>query len=326
MRPDTKLGAYTVSIAVLVAISWIAVRFGSVEELDFSWIVSLRVPRVLLGLAVGMGLAISGAILQALFYNPLCEPYILGISSGGALGAIAGSWLMGFLGFSAFLQFGASTSFAFVGSLLFTGILYLFSLHRRISTTGFLLTGVMLGFFGSSLVSLWMALTDPNGIQTAVYWLLGHLGGVSLDRALVVGSLILALSLVIWTRSSKLDALLLGEEQATSLGVDVLRLRRNLVLLVSLIVALCVSHAGMIGFVGLIVPHLVRQAHGSLHRHLIPLCGIWGGSLLIAADLLSRVALRPYELPVGVVTSLIGAPLFLWIILRKGVLAGDSAS
>jgi iron complex transport system permease protein len=289
----------------------LALKLGAVSDADVEVIAQLRLPRAVLASALGMGLAVAGATLQALFANPLCEPYTLGISSGSALGAV--------LGASLGLQwnFGGLAGSSFLGALVFAGVLYLISSRPGSGNLTLLLAGVMLGFLGSSLVALWMALADANGIQGAMLWLMGDLSRARLRGAVfsLAGSALLIAA--IWTRWRELDALLMGEEGAASLGVPVASSRRRLIVLSSLLIGLCVSGGGMIGFVGLVVPHFVRRLVGSLHLSLLPLSAIWGAAALTAADALARVLARPYELPVGVVTALVGAPLFLWIMLQR---------
>jgi iron complex transport system permease protein len=306
--------AYLLGLVLWAAAFFAGLHWGSVTNADLGVVMALRLPRVLLASAVGMALGVSGAALQALFSNPLCEPYTLGISSGSALGAVLGvvlgwEWIVAGL---------AGT--AFVGALVFTGILLFFS--RRTSTNGggnlsLLIAGVMLGFLGSSLVALAMATSESHGVQGALVWLLGDLSRARLPGAVFSGLAILALSLTIWNHRKELDALLMGEEQAATVGVDVARARRKIVLFSSLMIAVAVSGGGMIGFVGLIVPHFVRRMVGSLHFHLIPLCAIWGALVLILADAFARVIASPYELPVGAVTAVLGAPLALWVILYR---------
>jgi iron complex transport system permease protein len=290
--------------------SVLALKYGAVPDAGFDLVLDLRFPRVLLATAVGAGLAVSGAVLQALFANPLCEPYTLGISSGAAVGAVIGAaagmdWSVAGLAGS-----------GFAGALVCTGALYAISL-RVTGNFPLLLAGVMLGFLGSSLVALWMALADSNGFIAALSWLLGDLSRARAGGAAFVAVAIGGLLAVLWTRWRQLDAFLLGSEAALSLGVPVARARRRIILLTSLVVGICVSASGMIGFVGLVVPHFVRRFEGALHYRLIPLCAIWGAAALVGADALARVAARPYELPVGVVTALAGAPLFLWVMLRR---------
>lgn len=304
-------GVLVVGIVAWAILFLLSLKTGSATDVDVEIITQLRMPRALMATAVGMGLAVAGAVLQALFTNPLCEPYTLGVSSGSALGAILGAWL------GVPLLFAGLTGSAFLGALGFALVLYLISLRPRNGKFTLLLAGVMLGFFGSSLVAVLMALSDPNGIQGALFWLLGDLSRARPEGAMTSLAVILALVGVIWTRWRGLDALLVGEENALALGVDVARVRRSLLLLSSLLIGICVSGGGMIGFVGLVVPHLARRQVGSLHRRLIPVCAILGALCLMGADAVTRAVAKPYELPVGVMTALIGAPVFLWILLQR---------
>jgi iron complex transport system permease protein len=311
-KRENWLAVSALGLVFWAAIFFLSLKIGAAADLDSEIMMQLRLPRALLATAVGMGLSVAGAILQAIFTNPLCEPYTLGVSSGSALGAVAGAWI------GLPLVLSGLTGSAFLGALAFGFLLYLISM--RSSGDGkftLLLSGVMLGFFGSSLVAVIMALSDPNGIQGALFWLLGDLSRARPQGAWVALATILGLVAVTFTRWRGLDALLVGEENALSLGVDVTRVRRSLLLISSLIIGICVSGGGMIGFVGLVVPHIARKMVGSLHRKLIPVCAIYGALALTAADMLARIVVRPYELPVGVVTALLGAPLFLWILLRR---------
>ena len=211
------------------------------------------------------------------------------------------------------------------GALVFTGILYLLALRTQASRFSLLLAGVMLGFFGSSLVAIWMTFSDANGIQGVLFWLLGDLSRARVSGSLMTLTFVIGLVVLVFLRHGELDALLLGEEGAASLGVDVRRTRRDLMLLSALLVALCVSAAGMIGFIGLVVPHFVRRWVGSLHMKLIPLACIWGATALVLADGIARVALSPFEVPVGVITSIVGAPLFVWLMMGKQTRSGDAS-
>ncbi|MGK5082290.1 iron ABC transporter permease [Bdellovibrionota bacterium FG-1] len=313
---NLKKHAFAAMLCLIIAFG-LALRLGAVSDLDFSTILQLRVPRTLLALAVGMGLAVAGAALQALFSNPLCEPYTLGISSGSAVGAVLGAslgmpWMVAGL---------AGT--AFVGALGFAMVLYLIALRPGMGNVTILLVGVMLGFLGSSLVTVWVALSDSNGIQAAMVWLWGDLSRARLSGAVFSLASISILVLMIWIRWRELDALLMGEEGALSLGVEVRLLRRQLIVLTSLMIGICVSAAGMIGFIGLIVPNFCRRLVGSLHLALIPICALWGGTTLILADVGARVIARPFELPVGVVTALVGAPVFLAVMLKRRSVGGS---
>lgn len=299
-----------VIVALLVSFA-VSLYFGASGDLEWAMIRELRLPRALLAFAVGAGLSVAGLILQALFANPLCEPYTLGISSGATLGAVVSASL----GIS--LTFAGIAPPAFAGALVFAVILYAIARRSHSSQTVILLSGVMLGFVGSSLVALWMALADPAGIQGALIWLLGDLSRARIEGAWLTLIGVAIFSLLLWRDHRALDALLLGEDEATAMGVDVRRLRSRMILLSSLLIGLCVSTSGMIGFVGLLVPHLVRKWRGSLHLYALPLSAALGGIVLMLSDTFARVIARPYELPVGVVTALIGAPLFVWMMMKR---------
>lgn len=302
---------YMTAIAVWVVAFFLALKVGAVTDAEPELIHQVRLPRVLLASVIGVGLSVAGAVLQAIFSNPLCEPYTLGISSGAALGALVGASL----GLE-FLVHGVEMS-AFLGSLLFTGILILISYREKDGRLTLLLTGVMLGFLGMSLVAIWVSLTDSSGIQSAIFWLFGDLSRARMASVPSIAMAILILSSAIWSQSRCLDGFLMGEEAASALGVEVAQTRRQMMLATSLLAGICVSAAGMIGFVGLVAPHFARRWVGSLHFKLIPLAAIWGSTLLVVADLIARVAMRPTELPVGVITAVVGSPVFLWILLKR---------
>jgi iron complex transport system permease protein len=175
----------------------------------------------------------------------------------------------------------------------------------------------MLSFFGSSLVALVMALSDSSGIQGAMFWILGDLARARLGGSAFIFLATLSLTFTLWVHGRQLDALLLGEDAVAALGVNVPAIRRRSVIFVALMIGLAVSSSGMIGFVGLITPHLARRWVGSLHLRLLPLCAIWGVVILTLADVAVRVAWSPYELPVGVVTAIVGAPVFVIVLMRQ---------
>ncbi len=312
MEVGERVKVFTVGSIAWLGSFLLALQLGAVDHLELEFMAQIRLPRVLTASVVGMGLSVSGAVLQALFVNPLCEPYTLGISSGAALGAVIGA------SYGLHWMFAGLAGTAFLGAAVFAAILYLVSLRPQSKNVTLLLMGVMLSFLGSSLMALWMTLTDSNGLQGLIHWLFGDLSRARLKGAVISGGFIFLLTLSLWRNWRELDALLLGEEGAETLGVDVSRVRRKLILITSFMIGICVSSAGMIGFVGLVVPHFARKLIGSLHLRLIPLCALGGAITLTLADCFSRVLIRPYELPIGVVTALIGSPLFVWIMwVRK---------
>lgn len=271
----------------------------------------LRLPRVLLAIAIGAGLSVAGATFQALLRNVLAEPYILGISSGGAAGAVLATVLnVGFASVSVPL-------FSLVGSGVVMVLVYMLG-HRRgfMDPNSLLLSGVMTGAFFNAIILLLVSLFNQE-TRTAYLWLLGNLGGATYEALAIVGPLIAACTLALVVLSQPLNLLAMGEETAAFLGVDVAPTKRKLYLLASVITGLVVSVSGVIGFVGLIIPHLCRIMFGADHRLLLPASLVTGAIFLVLCDLLSRVALAPAEIPVGAITAVVGAPLFVYLLKRQ---------
>ena len=271
----------------------------------------LRLPRVLLAFLVGGGLGISGAALQALVRNPLADPYLLGLSGGAGLGAVAaiafkagGAW--------------AVPAAAFVGSIGAVALVYRLAVvsGRRLDPRVLLLAGVIVGAFAAAVMSAIIVLSDAPTLRNALLWLLGGFGGASW-QALMVFALYAVIPVGLLFRSARaLDLLALGEETAEYLGADTERTKRRVYVATSLLTAASVATCGIIGFVGLVVPHACRLAWTPLHRRLLPLTFLAGGVFLVLADALARSILPPLELPVGVVTALVGVPLFA-VLLRR---------
>ncbi len=308
---------YLISFALLVLAMGLALYLGATDA-DWEMVRDLRLPRVILAAGIGMGLAVSGGVLQVLFNNPLCEPYILGISSGSALGVVIGMSL------GIHLNLGGLVGTSFLGALSFAIILFwisqrTFHLGSRQGQTTLLLVGVVLGFLGNGLLALWIALAEPSQLQSATVWFFGDLSRARLSGALLTFVGVGCGIALIFTQARDLDAYLLGESEAQSMGVDGARLQKIMIGLTSVLVGLCVSGGGVIGFVGLLVPHAVRFWVGTPHRNSLPLTAIWGAITLVIADLLSRWIARPYELPVGVITALIGSPVLIAVLIRRKV-------
>nr|WP_165284722.1 MULTISPECIES: iron chelate uptake ABC transporter family permease subunit [unclassified Pseudomonas] len=278
----------------------------------------IRMPRTLLGLAVGMVLALCGVAMQGLFRNPLADPGLVGVSSGAALGAavaIVGGAAFGGLP-EAFAPYLLSVC-AFVGGLLVTALVY--RLGRRDGQTNvatMLLAGIALTALAGAAIGLFTYLADDATLRTLTFWNLGSLNGASYARLWPLLLATLAVALWLPRRARALNALLLGESEARHLGFDVERLKRELVFCTALGVGAAVAAAGLIGFIGLVVPHLMRLLVGPDHRLLLPASALAGASLLLLADLVARLALAPAELPIGIVTALIGAPFFLYLLVR----------
>ncbi|TLX57696.1 iron ABC transporter permease [Stutzerimonas nosocomialis] len=278
----------------------------------------IRLPRTLLGLAVGAVLALTGVAMQGLFRNPLADPGLIGVSSGAALGAavaiVFGSALGGLpVAFEPYLL----SASAFAGGLVVTATVY--RLGRREGQTSvatMLLAGIALTALAGAAIGLFTYLADDATLRTLTFWNLGSLNGASYARLWPL--LLIAAAVALWLprRAAALNALLLGESEARHLGFSVERLKRELVFLTALGVGAAVAAAGLIGFIGLVVPHLIRLLSGPDHRVLLPAAALAGASLLLFADLLARLLLAPAELPIGIVTALLGAPFFLFLLVR----------
>jgi iron complex transport system permease protein len=285
-------------------------------RLDFSnaklILEELRYPRLLAGIAIGGALAVSGLVMQTVLSNPLGEPYTLGVASGAALGAAMASTInfrLNFYGLNVGAVFGALVILFILIKLVTKGIQ---------QSDSMILLGVMLSLTCASLLAVWMALADPMGVQSVNFWLLGDLSRVELRAGFALLFLSFLVCGYFWLFYRKLDAFLFGEEQVESFGVSFEDTRNVAIVLVSILVGFCVSAAGMIGFVGLIVPHLLRrQLRTSLHFHLIPLTFIWGSVLLVMSDTIAKTLSQPHELPVGAVTAIVGAPLFIWFFMKR---------
>jgi iron complex transport system permease protein len=281
---------------------------GDSTEAERLIILSVRLPRLLLALCVGAGLSVAGLVFQALLRNPLAEPYILGISSGGTVGTLLAMALaLGTLGTSAA---------SFAGSGLVMLLVYALA-HRRgqMDTTTLLLAGVMIGAFFNAVVLVMIALLHQE-MRNAFLWLMGNLGNATPGAVELVAPLLLLGSAVLFSQARNYNMIATGDESALQLGVNVRSVKRLSYIVGSFLTGLVVSVSGVVGFVGLIIPHVCRILFGPDHRILLPASFLLGASFLVLADLLSRTLLAPAEIPVGAVTAAIGAPVFIYL-LRK---------
>ena len=277
-------------------------------------LLSIRLPRVLLGGVVGAGLAMSGAVLQGLFRNPLADPGLVGVSSGAALGAASAI----VLGAAAFFGPVGVAVWAFGGGLATTIVVYKIATRgRRTSVTTMLLAGIAVNALCGAGVGALVLFADDGQLRDLTFWTLGSLGGATW-ATLGVTTLLVGIALVAspWLARS-LDAMLLGESEARHLGIRTERVKRTSVTLAALAAAAATAAAGLIGFVGLVAPHIVRLILGPGHRALLPGAALMGALLLVSADLVARLVLEPIEVPIGIVTASIGAPFFLWLLLRE---------
>jgi ABC-type Fe3+-siderophore transport system permease subunit len=320
MRAGLVLLPVAVGLCLLVGLAAGTVPLSPAEVWHGLWrantsasiiVRDLRAPRVLLAFFVGGSLAVCGAALQAMIRNPLAEPYLLGLSGGAGLGAViaiatraTGPW--------------AVPVAAFLGASAAVALVYRLSLvaGRRLDPRVLLLSGVVVGSFAGALMSAIMVLSPAAGIRNAFLWLLGGFGSASWQSLGVFLAYAVFPLGVIGVSARSLDLLALGEEPAHHLGADVNRTRRVVYLCTALLTAASVATCGIIGFVGLVVPHAVRTVARPLHRSLLPLVFVVGGSFLVLSDVVARTVVRPLELPVGVITALVGVPLFALLLRR----------
>ncbi|AJR18260.1 FecCD family ABC transporter permease [Pimelobacter simplex] len=275
----------------------------------------VRLPRVLLAALVGAGLAVSGMALQAMVRNLLADPYLLGVSSGASAGAAAAILFGITLGLGEHVLSGS----AFVGALAASVLVYAVARSAgRVTSTRLLLAGVAVGYALQAVTSFLIFASDSaEGARSVMFWLLGSLALAGWGQPLAVAVVVVLLTVAVLTvLGRQLDALAVGDETALALGVPPERLRTALLVLVSLCIAVVVSAAGSVGFVGLVVPHLARRAVGAAHVRAVPVAALMGAILLIWADIVARVLLAPQEIPIGIITAVVGAP-FLLVLVRR---------
>lgn len=327
LRPfkDRKALLLSSATLVLLAVALIALRAGAV---DMPWsdffalllgravsdpllqtvLFELRLPRVLFAIIVGGALALSGAVMQALFRNPLAEPTLIGISAGASLGAVTA--LM--LGFGGLLASGFA---GFAGAMIATFSAYVIG-RRYPGVAGLLLAGIAINAFALSLVSVLISFASDAQFRSFAFWSLGSLTHASWTTLVWLLPWSVLISLWLVARWRVLNALLLGEREALHLGFALNRVRRELIMAICLLVGPLIAVTGGIAFIGLVMPHILRRWLGADHRLLLPMSWMGGAVALLLADALARLVVVPAELPVGVVTSLVGGPFFLWLLLR----------
>ncbi len=285
--------------------------FDKLTDFEFQILIELRIPRVIAAILIGASLAVSGCVLQLLLGNTLAEPGILGISGGASLALIIALFFFPNL----------STTYelmlcAICGALIVTSVLVYFSRLLSVTTTRLLLIGISLSMLTGALVTWAFYFSSEQNLRQLLYWLMGSLSGVDWSH-LILAFIMLPILVWLCLQGRKLDLFMLGETQAQQLGLDTHALRWKLILLVSLLVGASVALAGVIGFIGLIVPHFIRLLLGAQNSYLLPLSALSGAILLLLSDTVGRILIAEAELPVGAVTTSIGTPLFIWMLLKR---------
>lgn len=290
------------------------------SRLDAVVMLNIRLPRLVLGILVGAALAVSGAVMQGLFRNPLADPGLVGVSAGAGLGAISAIVLGGLLpaAVGAFLGGYVVSAAAFLGAWASTLLLYKISTRRgRTSVATMLLAGIALGALTGALSGIMVYVADDRQLRDLTFWGLGSLAGASWNKVAFAAPIFLVAFALMPTLARGLNCLALGEAAASHMGVPVQRLKNTAILAVAAAVGASVAISGGIGFVGIVVPHLLRLSIGPDHRYLLPNAALLGATLLLFADVVSRTVVAPAELPIGIVTAALGGPFFLWILLRN---------
>lgn len=330
MNRTVSRAGLSVALLGLLAISMVlGVRFGSVHlttgevlraltgggsEMHRQIVVEIRFPRVLLGALVGGGLALAGATFQALLRNPLAEPYILGISGGASVGAV----LVLALGLAGGAYWILPLA-ALAGALLAIALVFRVATAsgRAMDVRVLLLAGVVVAAFFTACIAFILSVAEARTVQSAVLWIMGSLADASWTKVAVTALYTLPTAALLLTLARPLNLMAIGEETAHYLGADVERVKRMALGLAALLTAAGVAVAGVIGFVGLVVPHTIRLLVGSDHRVLLPLSFIGGGAFLVLSDVAAQLLLAPRQVPVGVITAFIGVPLFLFLLRRS---------
>jgi len=310
-------------IAMLLGLSMGSTKSGikavfhtlvNVKELDSTLdtiIWRIRFPRVLLAALVGATLSLGGLVFQALLRNPLAEPYILGISGGSAIGAIMGI-LMGLS------PFPGVSMMAFSGSMATLGLILVMSSGQTIlKKDSLLLSGVMVNAFCSAVIMFLVSLTQDARLHNIIFWLMGNLSMTDLKQVGILTATLIPCFVLIFWLSNTMNLLLMGKEMAQTMGVNIKAVTVTLLITTSFMVSATVSHCGLLGFVGLVIPHLLRLVLGPDHRVLVPASLLGGGAYMVLCDLLARVLPKQGEIPAGVITAMIGAPLFIFLLKRS---------
>lgn len=292
----------------------------SAAKTDVIWLI--RMPRTVLAIAVGMGLSVIGIVMQAIVKNPLADPYILGISSGASLGATL----------AILLGIGASLGSSYIGIMGFIGafsismlVLMLSNIGGRTNSVKLLLSGMALSSVCSAFSSFIVYITnDSQGMKNISFWLMGSLAGANWNEISFILPIIFIGTLFFMTQYRTLNLMLLGDEVSVTLGTDLHKFRIIYLIITSLMIGVIVYSSGMIGFIGLIIPHIVRILFGTDHKKIIPIGAILGAIFLIWADVLSRIIIKGTEVPIGILISMVGAPCFVWLMIKKSYGFGGS--
>jgi iron complex transport system permease protein len=307
------VGGASIPLEEVLRSCWQAASGQPTDDATARIILATRLPRIVLALAVGAAMGLAGLASQTLFRNPLASPYVMGVSSGAAVGAVFGMLLVGKL-----IGFAGVPALSVASGLAVTGGVFLLARRGHHFGQSLLLAGIAVSAFCSALTAAALYLAGER-LQTLVFWLMGGMWQATWRDVLMMAPVTAACLAASLFLAPAMDVALVGDRSARDLGVNVRRLQNWLLVLVAVATSVAVSLTGVIGFIGLIVPHLLRLVIGAGHRSLVPTCAAGGALLLLVADTLARTVVAPAEVPVGILTALVGAPVFLWLLQRRGV-------
>jgi iron complex transport system permease protein len=314
---NITVGAYDINYEEVMQ----TINNPKLNQISLQVLYEIRIPRIVMSILVGMALGISGAIMQTLFKNPLADPSIIGISSGATAGVAFTMLFMSSINAyitSHILNYFLIPMSAFVGAIITIYIIYKIStIYNTISTTVMLLAGIAINALFGSFVGVFTYLSNDEELRSFTFWTMGSLANADLITICILAPIVLLIFVFSINKKEELNLLLLGDHEASNMGVNVNSFKKQVIILVSLAVGFSVAFCGIIGFIGLIVPHLSRTLVGSNHKYLLQLSAILGAFVLLWADSIARVIMRPSELPIGIITSLIGAPFFLWLLIKN---------
>lgn len=291
------------------------------NKIYYQVIMDIRLPRIILAILVGIAFGISGAMMQTLFKNPLADPGLIGVSAGASAGVVIfmlfGNFLPNFL-YDGFLSYLSLPFSAFLGAIITIFIIYkLSTVYNKVAVTVMLLAGIAINAMLGAIVGLFTYLSTEEELKSFTFWTMGSLADGNIKVIFTLIPIVLTTYLFAHNKKVELNLMLLGEDEAKNSGVNTEKLKKMIILFVSLSIGASVAFCGIIGFIGLVVPHIARLIVGSNHKFFIPLSAILGAFVLLWADSLSRTIIAPAELPIGIITAILGAPFFLWLLLKN---------
>lgn len=314
---NITIGAFSISISEVIT----ALLNPSENQINYQVVADIRVPRVALGILVGVAFGISGAMLQTLFKNPLADPGLIGVSAGASAGVVIFMLLGKFLPdllYDGVFSYLSLPFAAFLGALITIFVIYkLATVYNKVAVTVMLLAGIAINAMLGALVGLFTYVSTEEELKSFTFWTMGSLAEGDLKIILTLLPIILITYIFAHKKKVELNLMLLGEDEARNSGVNAERLKKLIILFVSLSIGASVAFCGIIGFIGLVVPHIARLLVGSNHKFFIPLSAILGAFVLLWADSLARTIVAPAELPIGIITAILGAPFFLWLLMKN---------